>query len=291
MKTILVISIAFAGIGCLAIGANTNNVAAGQAVETPMETPVSGDFHKNLPKDFESPTDDAGRLLLREYGAVFVTRGGATPPKKVVFVDESDVVKFQSTLDTSKATIGAHEIELQTPAMNALKKAVAEAKAAGLTIAPNAKTAARRKYEDTVEFWNDRLTRGFARWVPTKVSTAERDRILKLSPYKQVPEILKLEESKIYFAKHQEKSVIYSVAPPGTSQHISMLAVDIGKHMIPRVREILAKYGWFQTVYTDLPHFTYLGVAESELNLLGLKQKLKRADGETVDRVYWLPAI
>ena len=32
MKTILVISIAFAGIGCLAIGANTNNVTAHMGV-------------------------------------------------------------------------------------------------------------------------------------------------------------------------------------------------------------------------------------------------------------------
>ena len=77
MKIILVVSIAFAGIGCWALGAKTDNVAAGQAVETieTMEIPANGDFMKNLPKDFEQPTDDAGRLLLREYGSVFLARG------------------------------------------------------------------------------------------------------------------------------------------------------------------------------------------------------------------------
>ncbi len=43
------------------------------------QKPAKG-FYDNLPRDFEMPTDDAGKLLLREYGAVFVARGGAVPP-------------------------------------------------------------------------------------------------------------------------------------------------------------------------------------------------------------------
>jgi hypothetical protein len=49
-----------------------------------------------------------------------------------------------------------------------------------------------------------------------------------------------------------------------------MLAMDIREHEDARVRAILAKHGWFQTVYSDLPHFTYLGVPETELPRLGL---------------------
>ncbi|MCP6769151.1 hypothetical protein NL529_30320, partial [Klebsiella pneumoniae] len=58
-------------------------------------------FYKNLPPDFTQPSDDAGRLLLREYGSVFVARGGAIAPKKVVFKDEADVSAFQATLQHS----------------------------------------------------------------------------------------------------------------------------------------------------------------------------------------------
>lgn len=89
----------------------------------------------------------------------------------------------------------------------------------------------------------------------------------------------------MFFAKDLSKSIIYSVAPPGTSQHISMLAFDVEEHDNRNVREILAKHGWFQTVISDLPHFTYLGVKEEELSNLGLK---KTGNG---GRVYWIPNI
>ena len=44
-----------------------------------------------------------------------------------------------------------------------------------------------------------------------------------------------------------------------------MLAFDVNEFDNPRVREILAKHGWFQTVLSDLPHFTYLGLKEKDL--------------------------
>ncbi len=286
MKTILVISIAFAGIGCLAIGANPNNVAAGQAVETPMETPASGDFYKNLPKDFEAPTDDAGKLLLREYGAVFVTRGGAMPPKKVVYRDEADVVGFQNSLKRSSETISGTKIELQTAAMDALKAAVAEGAKSGFTIGPRGADSARRGYDQTVSLWASRVNPGFVHWVGKKrVTQAEVNRIKSLTPYEQVPEILALETQGIFFAKSLDKSIIYSVAPPGTSQHLSMLALDVKEFESAQIRAILAKHGWYQTVSSDLPHFTFLGVEESKLTEIGLKKVTNSG------RAFWVPAI
>jgi hypothetical protein len=100
-----------------------------------------------------------------------------------------------------------------------------------------------------------------------------------------VPEVFTLEKQGIYFAKDLSKSIIYSVAPPGTSQHLSMLALDVAEFNNRSVREILAKHGWFQTVVSDLPHFTFLGIDESELPDHGLKRVV---DGE---RVFWVPAI
>jgi hypothetical protein len=49
------------------------------------------------------------------------------------------------------------------------------------------------------------------------------------------------------------------------------------------VRAILERHGWFQTVARDCPHFTYLGVAKSQLASLGLR---KVVEG---DRQYWIP--
>ena len=89
----------------------------------------------------------------------------------------------------------------------------------------------------------------------------------------------------MFFSKDLSKTIIYSVAPPGTSQHLSMLALDVGENENPKVREILARHGWYQTVQSDLPHFTFLGVQESDLEKLGLK---KVSDG---GRLFWLPNI
>jgi hypothetical protein len=78
---------------------------------------------------------------------------------------------------------------------------------------------------------------------------------------------------------------MYSVAPPGTSQHLSMLAIDIAEFNDARTREIMASHGWFQTVISDLPHFTYLGVDEAALPDLGLKKVLNG------DRGFWIPDL
>jgi hypothetical protein len=51
------------------------------------------------------------------------------------------------------------------------------------------------------------------------------------------------------------------------------------------VREILAKHGWFQTVLSDLPHFTFLGLKEKDLPKNGLKSVV--VDGQT----FWIPNV
>ena len=106
-----------------------------------------------------------------------------------------------------------------------------------------------------------------------------------MSPFEQVPVVLTLEEDGIYFAKDLSKSIIYSVAPPGTSQHLAMLAFDVNEFNDQQVRSILARHRWYQTVVSDLPHFTFLGVDEAELPSLGLKRTVSG------DRHFWVPDI
>ncbi len=279
------------GAGCWSVGSKAEPSPVVATVTPPGNTSMTEpdqkkSFLENLPKDFEQPTDDAGRLLLKEYGAVFLARNGAIPPKKVVFKDEADVAAFQAPLQRSSETIGVYKVELQSAAMIALKEAIAEAKGSNLTISPRGADSARRGYDQTVSLWASRVNPGFVHWVGLgKVTQAEANRIRALTPYKQVPEILRLEQDNIFFAKDLSKSIIYSVAPPGTSQHLSMLAFDVKEFENPQVRLILAKHGWFQTVSSDLPHFTYLGVNESELPGLGLKKV------ENSGRIFWVPDL
>jgi hypothetical protein len=245
----------------------------------------NGAFENNLPKDFQMPTDDVGKKLLREYGAVFVARG-VTPPNTVIFKDEAAVSAFQTSLSKASIKIGNFTVELQTPALEALKEALADAKQSNLTITPRAADSASRNYQDTVKLWASRVNPGLAHWISQRrLQQSDADRIRTLSPFEQVSEILKLEDKGMYFSQDLSKSIIYSVAPPGTSQHLSLLALDVNEHENGKIRDILARHGWYQTVRSDLPHFTFLGVKEDELSNLGLK---KISDG---DRVVWIPKL
>lgn len=229
---------------------------------------------------------DIERLLLREYGAVFIARGGAVPPPKIIFTDEADVAEFQGKLASNVALVGEYELELQAAAMDQLLLAVREASAAGTSITPRGLDSAKRDYSETVSLWASRVEPALDHWTANgrlKPNTATR--IRALSPFEQVTEVLRLEAEGIWFAKDLSKSIIYSVAPPGTSQHLSMLAFDCAEFDDPLVRKILAKYFWYQTVVSDLPHFTFLGVPESDLTTLGLKRI------ENAGRTFWVPEI
>lgn len=243
-------------------------------------------FYKKLSDDFELPGDVVGEKMLREYGALFVAGGGAVAPGKVVFKNEAEAAEWQKTVKTAKKTIAGFEIELQSAAMKALKKAVKEAARNDLTITPRGADAARRSYAETVDLWASRVNPALLHWVEKgRLSESQAEEIRSLSPYEQVPKIFKLEAKGIFFSKNLSKSIVYSVAPPGTSQHLSMLALDVVEHADADTREILARNSWFQTVVSDLPHFTYLGTAENELDNYGLK---KTFDG---GRVFWIPDL
>lgn len=243
-------------------------------------------FFSNLPEDFSPPASAVEETLLHEYGAVFVARGGAVPPPAIVFKNDEEVSAFQTSVDISAANIGGFDLELQAIAMQRLMAAVKEAGANGLTITPRSGDSARRSYEDTVGLWASRVEPALIHWTGQgRLERTEADRIQKLTPFEQVPEVFALEEQGMYCAKDLSKSIIYSVAPPGTSQHLAMLAFDVFEFDDADVREILANNYWYQTVVSDLPHFTFLGVAEDELPGLGLKKVIDGA------RRFWLPDI
>lgn len=244
-------------------------------------------FAANLPSSFRLPTNEIERRLFAEYGALFVARGGAVAPERVIFTSEREVGEFQSSLEISKEDVGDFTIELQSTAMKKLKNAVCEAAENDLTITPRAADSARRNYRDTVELWASRVNPALAHWAREgKLTADDAEKIRALSPQKQVAEVLKLEEKEIFFSKDLRKSILYSVAPPGASQHLSLLALDVNEYKDVSVRKILAKHFWFQTVVSDLPHFTFLGAPESRLPDLGLKKI------ETVDqRVFWIPNL
>lgn len=234
------------------------------------------------------PADDqVARRVLHDYGAMFVGAETVLPPPLCVFTNEDQVTRFQKAAGRAAATIGDAVIELQPAAMSALLKARAIARAAGLQISPrDGAEAARRSYADTVRLWNSRFLPALAHWTSAeRLSAAQAERLRALPIHEQVPEVLELEREGIFFSKDLSKSVLYSIAAPGTSQHIAMLAFDANEFSDRRVREILANHGWFQTVLSDLPHFTFLGLQETDLPGRGLRNV--EVDGQT----FWIPDV
>lgn len=232
-------------------------------------------------------SDAVARRILEDYGAIFIASSKVLAPPVCIFASEEEVTSFQSRAGVAAEMIGFDEIELQPEAMKHLLKARAEALKENLDITPRGGAeAARRNYGDSMRLWDTRFLPALDYWVGQGRLTPETAARLKTLPLrKQIAEVLELEKNEIYFSKDLSKSILYSIAAPGTSQHIAMLAFDVAEFLDPRVREILAKHGWFQTVLSDLPHFTFLGWKEEDLPKHGLRSVVVN------DQKFWIPNV
>jgi len=233
------------------------------------------------------PADAVSRRILEEYGALWVADKKVKPPPVCVFSNEEQVTKFQEDAGYEAERIGFDEVELQPEALKHLRKAREDAQKEGLDITPrDGAEAARRNYEDSLRLWNSRFEPALTYWLGQGRLTQEQvDHLRSLPLSGQIAEVLELEKTGIYFSKDLSKSILYSIAAPGTSQHIAMLAFDVNEFENPRVREIMAKHGWFQTVLSDLPHFTFLGLKEKDLPKHGLRSV------EVNGQVFWIPNV
>jgi hypothetical protein len=235
-------------------------------------------------EDFCGADDPVSRRLLEEYGAMFLAEG-VFVPLRCVFESEREVEDFQNTAGWLSVDFGGSKVELQPAAMEALYNAREEARALGLDITPRCGSeAARRSFDDTLRLWRSRLDPALEHWLAEgRLADEEAGRVRGLALREQVAAVLELEARGLFFSKDFRKSILRSVAAPGASQHLAMLAFDVAEFADPRVREVLARHGWFQTVLSDLPHFTYLGLFESELPARGLRRV------EECGQTFWIP--
>lgn len=234
--------------------------------------------------DLKDPVDS--RIFL-EYGAMFVGTNGVVLPTRCVFLDQNEVAAYQALVKMKTEKIGETTISLQEPAMNALLAAIADAQKEGLNITPRGgPTGAMRVYDDTRRFWNNRVERALTHWTGQgRLKAEEAEAVRALGIRDQIKKVLELESKGIFFSTQFDKTILYSVAAPGASQHLFLLALDIEQFANARVREIMMSHGWFQTVKSDAPHFTYLGRKESELPELGLRREV--INGQR----FWFPDL
>jgi hypothetical protein len=271
-------------------------VALGAFLAITTLAQLTGDFKKNAEHRIGKrlndvcavDTDATARRIFLEYGAVFVANKDVALPPVCIFTGEEQVQQFQAGARPQTASIDGVAVTLQTPAMEALLKAREKAAQMGLKITPRGgSTASRRSYQYTRELWDSRFLPGLSYWVKNGKLTKDEAAQVRYQPTaEQVAQVLEWEVTrKTFFSKDLSKSILYSVAAPGASQHNFMLALDVQQFGDKRVRDLLAQFGWFQTVKSDLPHFTYLGLKESELPALGLKLVTINAQN------FWIPDL
>jgi hypothetical protein len=237
--------------------------------------------------DVCSLNDSAERRILEEYGAIFVADKSVVVPPVCIFSSEAEVAEFQKKAGINAFAFAETMIELQPAALKKLLAAREQANDAGLQISPRGGSeAARRSYAGTVRLWETRFLPAIEYWTEEGRLSAEQAARLRLLPLRlQIAAALELEQQGIFFSKDFSKTILQSVAAPGASQHLSMLAFDVAEFADADVRSILARHGWHQTVLSDLPHFTFLGVAENELPARGLRRI--EANGQN----FWVPDV
>lgn len=231
--------------------------------------------------------DDAvSSTVTRFYGATFVADPKLKLPAKAMFEKPADSRAYQKTIPIKRFYMGGYKVSLQAPAADALIAAQKEASATHLKITPVGDVASLRSYEDTSYIWHKYLDKGLAYWVSRKkITPAQARAILASPPKKQLSQVIALEQKGLYLHANHAHSILNLAAPPGSSQHISGLALDIEEHQNANVRAILNRHGWYQTVAHDFPHFIYLGRPVNELPQLGLTSI--KSDG----RQFWVPDV
>ena len=174
--------------------------------------------------------------LLRTYGTVFINqKPGINLPQKVILDNESATQSFQDAISIALVN-DTQECYLQKTAATALNQAKS---LATIPLKSGYAGDCLRNFATNLRFWN-------------KYANSETLAQVKAG---------------------KETKILGLVAPPGTSQHLWGLAIDLQVSTSAQ-RQALNENGWFQTVVSDLPHWTYLGWSEDDLPKFGLQQKI-----------------
>lgn len=187
-------------------------------------------------------------ILLRAYGAVFVNQDIKIKlPQKDIFANEQETQEFQATL-TMDHVNGTKDCYLQKSAADALNKARTQ-----LHIPLKSGYGSgdcTRTFNTNLRFWHK---------------------------YANNQILAKVQQGK-------ETKILGLVAPPGTSQHLWGLAIDL-RVGSKEQRKALNQNGWFQTVQNDVPHWTYVGLTEENLTLFGFKKQVVQGI------IYWITPL
>lgn len=222
-------------------------------------------------------TKPVAARVLANYGAMFVASESIKLPTTCLYDGEGPFLEYRKDLKTTRIDLADVGLEFQEAATTSLLAATTDIEQQGLRITPlDGAIAGPRTYGDTLRLWNSRFFPALEFWIKRgRLSESDRTYITGLDLERKVQKVLEWESQGIFFSTDRSRSIMTSTAPPGASQHLALVALDIVEYWNPVVRASLNRNGWFQTIIDDPPHFTYLGVAETELPSRGLRAVTK----------------
>ncbi|MBW4625357.1 MAG: D-alanyl-D-alanine carboxypeptidase family protein [Brasilonema octagenarum HA4186-MV1] len=187
-------------------------------------------------------------ILLRAYGSVFVNQDPQIKlPPKVLFTNDQETKQFQSTLTLTQVK-NTSQCYLQKSAADAFDQARSQVQIP-LKSGYGASDCS-RSFATNLRFWQ------------------------KYADNKTLEQVRQGKETKI----------LGLVAPPGASQHLWGLAIDL-RVTTEAQKQALNQYGWYRTVENDIPHWTYVGLPPEKLTEFGFQNKV-------VENVtYWLTPL
>ncbi|WP_443216689.1 D-alanyl-D-alanine carboxypeptidase family protein [Scytonema sp. HK-05] len=176
-------------------------------------------------------------ILLRAYGSAFLNQKPEIKlPPKVVFNNEQETKQFQSTLTMGKVN-GTSNCYLQKSAADALN--IAKLQVQIPLKSGYGASDCTRNFATNLRFWQKYANN----------NTLEQVR------------------------QGKETKILGLVAPPGASQHLWGLAVDL-RVSNEAQKQALNQNGWYRTVEYDIPHWTYVGLAPDKLAEFGFQNKV-----------------
>ncbi|MEL6460446.1 MAG: D-alanyl-D-alanine carboxypeptidase family protein [Cyanobacteria bacterium J06621_15] len=176
-------------------------------------------------------------ILLKAYGAPFVNlKPTIRLPSKVVFSNHQETQKFQDSIVKGKVK-GTRNCYLQKTAADALNKAHSQAKFRLKSGYANSDCI--RNFATTAKFWR-------------KYTNSRTLDLVK---------------------QGKETRILGIVAPPGASQHLWGLAIDLAVNNEKQITA-LNQNGWYRTVEYDVPHWSYVGYPPETLLRLGFQKKI-----------------
>src|SRR5688572_9005135 len=182
-------------------------------------------------------TSVVARRVLEAYGSMFAANEQVALPRTCVQRGEAEVKSYQKGLEIKILEFGDEKVTLQRVAADSLAAAAAEATEKGLRLWPlDGSIAGGRSYGDTLMLWNSRFFPALDFWIDRgRLTLADRDEIGRLDLHKKMEKVLEWETQGIYFSTDRSRSILTSTAPPGTSQHLALLAFDLVEFWNPEI--------------------------------------------------------